>query len=116
MSDVLIVRSRLLPSDLSHLPKLSLVPLALTVRSMRYFVRFISGSRVIADERGVILPELDDARARAEMLRALEELLDEDYSVTDAWPGWRMELADVSGKVLFSISLDEIDIARSRNS
>jgi hypothetical protein len=88
------------------------MPPAPTVRSMRYFVRFVSGPRVIADEKGVILPELDDARARAEMLRALEELLHEDHGITDAWRGWRMELADVSGKALFSISLDEMGIAR----
>ena len=75
---------------------------------MRYFVRFVSGSRIIADERGVILPRLDQARACAEMLAALKELLHDSERVPDAWAGWRMELVNASGEVLFSINLDEM--------
>ena len=92
------------------------MPSARIVRPMRYFLRFADGFRVLADERGILLPELDHTRARAEMLQALEELLHEDDTAADAWTGWRMELADASGEVLFSINLDQTDLARSHRS
>ena len=69
---------------------------------------------MITDERGLIIPELNSARARTEMLRALEELLHDDNRAAEAWTGWRMELTDAAGVALFSINLDEVDIDRSR--
>jgi hypothetical protein len=81
---------------------------------MRYFLRFSDGSRVLADERGVLLPEIDHTRARAEMVQALEELLQEDDRAADAWAGWRMELANASGEVLFAINLDQANLGRSQ--
>jgi hypothetical protein len=81
---------------------------------MRYFLRFSDGSRVLADERGVLLPEIDHTRARAEMVQALEELLQDDDRAADAWAGWRMELANASGEVLFAINLDQVNLGRSQ--
>ena len=50
------------------------------------------------------MPDL--AAAQAGALKAIENLRQESPSVSQDWNGWRLEVADASGAVLLSVSLD----------
>jgi hypothetical protein len=64
-----------------------------------------SQHETIPDEDGVELT--DSAEACAEAVRAVEELRRNTPAAAAKWKGWRIDVADASGAVVFSISLDE---------
>ena len=73
---------------------------------MRLYFHLRYAHEVIRDPVGVEVADLEDARAQA--IRAVEELRQEDASVARDWSGWTLEAADANGTVLFSLDLDVI--------
>ena len=58
----------------------------------------------IADDEGIEVANLDQARAEA--LAALRELRNEDGAAQVPWQKWSLEVTDSAGAVLLSIRLD----------
>ncbi len=71
---------------------------------MRCYFHLMSGSEVIRDPEGVEVTSLDGARTQAH--KAIQDLVQEDPTSAASWAGWRLEVCDAAGAVLFSISLD----------
>jgi hypothetical protein len=71
----------------------------------RYYFHLVSPHEVILDDEGVEVTDL--AEARAEALKTIDELRRESPSAAEGWEGWRLDVADAAGSVVFSISLDE---------
>ena len=72
---------------------------------MRCYFHLVNGHDAIRDTDGLEVADLDQAHAEA--LETLHALAQEDEEAASAWAGWRLEVSDTSGAVLFSISLDE---------
>ena len=70
----------------------------------RYYFNLADSHEIIRDEDGIELA--DPAHARAEAVKAVEELLQENPTLAMDGTGWRLEVVDASGTVLFTISLD----------
>jgi hypothetical protein len=70
----------------------------------RYYFHLANRRDFIRDEDGLELADL--AQARTEALKAIEELRQENPVAAMDWAGWRLDVADSSGVVVFSISLD----------
>jgi hypothetical protein len=72
---------------------------------VRYYFHLANGHETLPDEDGL---ELDDlAEACAEAVGAIEELRRNDPSAAAKWKGWRLDAADASGMIVFSIGLDD---------
>jgi hypothetical protein len=70
---------------------------------MRCYFHLVNGSEVLRDREGLEVPDLDQAHVEAlETLRALAQ----DDEASAAWQGWRLDVCDASGTMLFSIDLD----------
>ena len=70
------------------------------------YFNLVSAHQTIADDQGVEVADVDEARmlareAAAEMIQAGEA------QIAD-WRGWQLEAADASGAVLFTISLEAL--------
>ena len=74
-------------------------------RSMRCYFNLVGVHQTIVDDKGVEVTDPDEARTHA--LEAVWELIQEGEEVAD-WRGWRLEVADASGTVLFLIRLDAL--------
>ncbi len=74
---------------------------------MRCYFHLVNGSEEISDRVGLEVADVDQARAEA--IEALQALTKEDESASDAWAGWRLNVSDASGTILFSINLDQTD-------
>jgi hypothetical protein len=70
--------------------------------SMRLFFHLFDGSEVILDHEGVEVADLEQAQSA--IAWDVKELKRE-FSIEDR-SGWRLNVADRSGLVLFSIPLD----------
>jgi hypothetical protein len=71
---------------------------------MRYYFHLMAGREAIHDDKGI---ELDDPeRARSAALEALEELSQADPELVQEAHGWKLNVADASGDVVFSLTLD----------
>lgn len=71
----------------------------------RYYFHLANGHETVPDEEGL---ELDDlAEACAEAVGAIEELQRNDPSAAAKWKGWRLDVANASEAVVFSIGLDD---------
>ena len=71
----------------------------------QYYFHLVDQHDAIPDKDGLEVTDL--AKARAEALDAIEEFRREYPSTAAEWEGWRLNVADGSGAVVFSISLDE---------
>jgi hypothetical protein len=69
----------------------------------RYFFDLFNKSASIPDEGGIELADFEAAIAAA--LEAIAELREADPSSADAWHGWRLEIAEESGRVVRTIFL-----------
>nr|WP_210340210.1 hypothetical protein [Microvirga splendida] len=58
----------------------------------------------ILDETGIEVSDLEAAHYQA--IKAIQELREEGEADDVDWRGWQLEVADASGRVLFSIPLD----------
>ena len=72
--------------------------------STRCYFHLVSGSEEIRDREGLEVTDLDQAYAEA--LETLHALAREDKAAAAAWAGWRLDVRDASGALLFSIGLD----------
>jgi len=70
---------------------------------MRCYFYLVNGSEVIRDTEGLEVADLDQAHAEA--LETLHALALKDGEAAAAWAGWRLDVSDASGALLFSISL-----------
>ena len=70
---------------------------------MRCYFHLVNGSEEIRDREGLEVADLDQAHAEA--LETLHALAREDEAAA-AWAGWRLDVCDASGALLFSIGLD----------
>lgn len=71
--------------------------------SVRCYFHLVNGSEEILDTEGLEVADLDQAHAEA--LETLHALAREDEAAA-AWAGWRLDVRDASGALLFSIGLD----------
>ena len=72
-------------------------------RSVRCYFHLVNGSEEIRDREGLEVMDLDQAHAEA--LETLHALAKEDEAA-GTWAGWRLDVCDASGALLFSIGLD----------
>ena len=72
----------------------------------RYFFDLIGQRRSVYDYRGRCLPALDSARSLAELMA-----LDLAMNVEDEWLGWTVDVRDVEGSSLFSVTVKSFDLA-----
>jgi len=70
---------------------------------MQCYFHLANGRQQIPDPDGIEVADLDQAREHA--LEAVKEACGEDEAAASRWLGWRLEVADAGGVVLFSISL-----------
>ncbi len=71
---------------------------------MRCHFHLVNGRDAIRDTDGLEVTDLD--QAHAEDLETFHALAQEDEEAAATWVGWRLDVSDASGAVLFSISLD----------
>ncbi len=72
---------------------------------MRCYFHLVSGSEEIRDREGLEVTDLDQAHAEAlETLHALAR--EDEAAAAAAWAGWRLDVCDASGALLFSIGFD----------
>jgi hypothetical protein len=72
--------------------------------SVRCYFHLVNGSEEIRDTEGLEVADLEQAHAEA--LETLHALAREDEEAAAAWAGWRLDVCDASGALLFSIGLD----------
>lgn len=72
---------------------------------MRCYFHLVNGGQEILDEEGLDVANLDDAKEQAAL--AINELRSETPDVIDDWAGWRLEIVDADGNLLFSIPLNK---------
>lgn len=70
---------------------------------MRCYFNLVNGTQEIVDDDGIEVSTIEQARAQA--LKAVAELRQEEDNVASEWKDWRIEVADEDGHVLFTISL-----------
>ena len=73
---------------------------------MRYYFNLTNGYQTIVDDHGVEVADVDQARSLAR--EAAAEMIQAGEAQIEDWRGWRLEAADASGAVLFTISLDGV--------
>ena len=86
--------------------------LALSVASLmidvsgagRYYFHLTNGEAVIRDEEGTEVSSMQTALISA--MEMVEELRAEDPSAAGEWQGWRLEIADASGRTVHTMPLD----------
>ena len=71
---------------------------------MRCYFHLVNCHDAIRDTDGLEVADLDQAHAEA--LETIQGLTQEDEEAAATWAGWRLEVSDQSGAVLFSVSLD----------
>jgi hypothetical protein len=71
---------------------------------MRLYFHLRDKQHSLPDVEGVEVADV--AQARTAALNMLQELRQENASVTRDWSGWTLDMADGAGVVLFSIDLD----------
>jgi hypothetical protein len=70
---------------------------------MRCFFHLVNADRSLRDEEGVEVADLHEARS--EVRKAITELRQADALLAKDWQGWRIDVSNESGDVLFSIHL-----------
>ena len=71
----------------------------------RYFFNFTDGERRVPDHEGQVLP--DEAAARENAVEDARYLLRHSITGMTAEGGWRVEVADERGRVLFVVPFAE---------
>ena len=70
----------------------------------QYFFNLTDGSQVIRDDEGLQLADMNVAVAYA--IKAIKELRAEAPSPSQDWLGWRMEITNGTGEVVWVIPLE----------
>jgi hypothetical protein len=71
---------------------------------MRCYFHFVNGNETVRYDRGVEVSDIVAVQHLAQ--HAIHELRAEADRVNEEWRGWRLNVVDLSGGVLLSISLD----------
>jgi hypothetical protein len=71
---------------------------------MRYYFHLLDGREVIPDHEGIEIEDPDQVRLH--VVKALEDINQNDPELMQVGRGWRLNVADASGLVLFSLLLD----------
>jgi len=71
---------------------------------MRCYFNLVDGSEVIRDRKGIEVSGPEEARAEAH--QALTEQRQADPVAAQEWRGWTLNAVDDTGRLLFSIPLD----------
>jgi hypothetical protein len=71
---------------------------------VRIYFHLTSAHDVIRDSEGVEVADLQEALLEA--TKTVEELRQADASAARDWSGWRLDVTDAAGCVLFSLGLD----------
>jgi hypothetical protein len=71
---------------------------------MRCYFHLVNGHEEILDDEGIEVSDLDHAKAQA--LAAIDDLRNEAIEDGASWQGWRLDIADPSGRVLASLCLE----------
>jgi hypothetical protein len=72
---------------------------------MRYYFSLANGSDAMPDDDGIEIT--DPGRAYLEASIAIEELRSENPTDARDWEGWRLNVTDSAGDLVFSMSLRE---------
>jgi hypothetical protein len=72
--------------------------------SSRYYFNLTDGNRIICDDEGLQLADINTVVDYA--IKAIEELRAEAPSPSDEWLGWRMEITNGTGEVVWMIPLE----------
>jgi hypothetical protein len=70
---------------------------------MRCYFNLVHGTEEILDDDGIEVSGIEQARAQA--LKAIAELRQEDNDLASEWKNWHLEVTDSEGNMLFSLSL-----------
>jgi hypothetical protein len=73
------------------------------LKHMRCYFNLLSASDMIKDTDGIEVDDVEEARAQA--LKAVEELREDDATANEDWQGWRLEVVDEEGSILFTVAL-----------
>ena len=73
---------------------------------MRCYFHLVNGAEEIRDTDGLEVTDLDHARVEA--LETLYILARDGEDAAAAWAGWRLDVRDASGALLFSLHLDKV--------
>lgn len=76
--------------------------------SSRYYFNLTDGDRIIRDQDGLTLADINTAITYAS--KAIEELRAEALVSSDEWQGWRMEILNCSGEVVSVIPLVDLSL------
>jgi hypothetical protein len=71
---------------------------------MRCYFHLVNSHEEILDDEGIEVSDLKDAKVQA--MQAIDDLRKEAIEVGASWRGWRLDIADRSGRVLASICLE----------
>ena len=72
----------------------------------RIYFHLVSKHETILDTVGLEITDLDEAHAEAR--KAIEEFESESPSPGAEWDGWRLDVSNHAGAVVFSIPLDRL--------
>jgi hypothetical protein len=70
---------------------------------MRCYFNLVDAHQTLTDHQGVEVEDLDQVRGLA--VEAAVEMIRKGEADIAGWRGWKMEVTDASGAVLFTISL-----------
>lgn len=73
---------------------------------MQCYFHLVNGHDIIRDDTGVEVSCLRTAQDFA--LQVIDELREEAIQAGALWQGWRLDIADPSGRVLLSIPLESV--------
>ena len=73
-------------------------------KRMRCYFHLVNVSEVMRDTEGLEVADLD--QAHVESLVTLDALAQTNKAAAATWAGWRLDVCDASGALLFSIGLD----------
>ena len=71
---------------------------------MRCYFHLLNSHEEILDDEGIEVADLEHAKAQA--MQAIDDLRNEAIEVGASWQGWRLDIADLSGRVLASLCLE----------
>jgi hypothetical protein len=70
---------------------------------MQCYFHLSNGSERILDAEGIEVADFEEARAQARL--SVQEVLSDGVREITAWRGWFIEVAEVTGNVIFRIDL-----------
>jgi hypothetical protein len=78
--------------------------------SSRYYFNLTNGDHIIHDSEGCQVEDINSAVAFAN--RAIKELRAEASLPSEVWQGWRMEIRNGTGEVVWVISLEPLPVKK----